>query len=134
MRSKPPSVLVHEPTDRCVNLHCCRHNVDEPGDGYIVCGECGHLFPTRLHLWWVRLRKMYPLYWGEHPSRPPWRRPSKPDEDLIFPLEGSHAHHSHIVFDGFKPPTWRSWAWGLIRCPFIRPANITFCPECSHDF
>lgn len=35
----------HEPTDACT-AHCYSHNVDEPGDGYIRCFECGHLYRT----------------------------------------------------------------------------------------
>lgn len=39
-------VIEHEPTDACLGVHCHWHNVDEPGTGYIICGECGHLYRT----------------------------------------------------------------------------------------
>jgi hypothetical protein len=41
-----PSVGEHAPTDACLPVHCHWHNVDEPGTGYILCGECGHLYRT----------------------------------------------------------------------------------------
>ena len=39
-------VTPHVETDGCAGTHCSTHNVDEVGDGYIVCTECGHLYPT----------------------------------------------------------------------------------------
>lgn len=41
MNSQP-----HEPTVECAPSHCWTHNVDEPSDGYLLCGECGHMFLT----------------------------------------------------------------------------------------
>ena len=40
----------HEPSDVCISVHCHWHNVDEPGTGYIGCGECGHLYRTACEL------------------------------------------------------------------------------------
>lgn len=40
----------HEPTDTCLPDHCYWHDVDEPGAGYITCGECGHLYRTAREL------------------------------------------------------------------------------------
>lgn len=34
--------------------HCAIHEVDEPGTGYLRCGECAHAF-TRWSLWWAHL-------------------------------------------------------------------------------
>lgn len=34
----------HEPTAACHDIHCYIHNVDEPGPGYVSCGECFHLY------------------------------------------------------------------------------------------
>lgn len=42
--------IQHEPTDACLPDHCHWHNVDEPGDGYILCPECGHLYRTAREL------------------------------------------------------------------------------------
>ena len=40
-------VLVkHDEDDYCQG-HCWWHEVDEVGDGYIRCGECGHLYLTK---------------------------------------------------------------------------------------
>lgn len=36
----------HEPSFLCVDYHCYSHGVDEPGEGYIGCYECGHLYRT----------------------------------------------------------------------------------------
>lgn len=36
----------HEPDGECEEFHCHSHGVDETGRGYLVCGECGHTFPT----------------------------------------------------------------------------------------
>lgn len=117
--------LVHEPTDRCSNLHCHSHNVDEPGRGYIICTECGHLYPTRWHLWWRRVREMAPTLWGDRPSR--WRH-----------LRAHHLPAIELASLGLlgpiKPPTWPDWFWNLLRLPFRRPSRISFCQECSHDF
>lgn len=36
----------HGPTNACSAVHCYAHHVDEPGVGYRICGECGHLYRT----------------------------------------------------------------------------------------
>jgi hypothetical protein len=36
----------HEPSAVCHEIHCYVHNVDEPGPGYLGCGECFHLYRT----------------------------------------------------------------------------------------
>jgi rubrerythrin len=38
---------MHEATDACGSVHCVFHQEDEPGRGYLICGECGHLFKTK---------------------------------------------------------------------------------------
>lgn len=43
-------MTVHEATDACIADHCHWHDVDEPGSGYILCGECGHLYRTAREL------------------------------------------------------------------------------------
>lgn len=43
-------MIAHEPTAACDAVHCYSHHVDEPGPGYIVCGECGHLYRTAREL------------------------------------------------------------------------------------
>lgn len=54
------AVIRHEPTDDCWDWHCVIHDVDEVGDGYLRCGECGHLYLTRREL-----RKAYRrMIWG----------------------------------------------------------------------
>lgn len=40
------AVIRHEPTNDCWDWHCVIHDVDEVGDGYLRCGECGHLYLT----------------------------------------------------------------------------------------
>lgn len=48
----PPGVEVisrterHGVQQRCAGVHCAWHNVDEPGEHYLVCGECWHGFRT----------------------------------------------------------------------------------------
>lgn len=39
-------MMPHEPTDKCLPVHCFSHNVDEWNEtsASIVCGECGHVF------------------------------------------------------------------------------------------
>jgi hypothetical protein len=43
VRRKEP----HEPSNDCNADHCYSHMVDEPGSGYLLCGECGHLYRTK---------------------------------------------------------------------------------------
>jgi hypothetical protein len=38
--------MPHPPTDACLPDHCHWHDEDEPGGGYVLCGECGHLYRT----------------------------------------------------------------------------------------
>jgi len=38
--------MTHQPTDACHDVHCYSCHVDEIGTGFIVCGECGHLYRT----------------------------------------------------------------------------------------
>jgi hypothetical protein len=44
---RPVNTEPHEVTDACFTFHCHWCNVDEPGNGYILCGECGHLYRTK---------------------------------------------------------------------------------------
>lgn len=36
----------HEVHDLCKEVHCHYHGRDEPGSGWQICLECGHLFAT----------------------------------------------------------------------------------------
>lgn len=36
----------HQMTTACADVHCFAHNVDEPQPGWLVCFECGHVYPT----------------------------------------------------------------------------------------
>lgn len=56
----------HPPTDACAHCHCYYHDVDEAGETYIECYECGHAYPSKralrrahrdmpMHLWWRAL-------------------------------------------------------------------------------
>jgi hypothetical protein len=58
---------VHDPTDACSPHHCRSHNIDEPvvGMRYILCGECGHLYPTA-----GSLRRAYRRRLRQDPPRP----------------------------------------------------------------
>lgn len=60
----------HEATDACAPDHCHWHSVDEPGTGYILCGECGHLYRTASELRRAYRREVMrgPRYF----SGPPW--------------------------------------------------------------
>ena len=43
----PDLINPHEPDERCGDLHCYIHGVDEPAEGaYKTCGECGHVYRT----------------------------------------------------------------------------------------
>lgn len=47
----------HEPTEACAGVHCYIHGRDETSRRpYLGCVECGHLFRTRLALWWSSVR------------------------------------------------------------------------------
>lgn len=66
----------HQVTDACADVHCYAHGVDEPQTGWLVCGECGHVFPSA-----GALRRDYRReYWriasmeGVSPPIPLWRR------------------------------------------------------------
>lgn len=37
---------MHAVTEHCKEVHCHFHERDEPGSGWQICGECGHLFQT----------------------------------------------------------------------------------------
>jgi len=45
-----PLLEAHPPTDACYSVHCHACGVDEPGTGYLACGECGHLYRRRSDL------------------------------------------------------------------------------------
>lgn len=70
----------HEPSDVCGSIHCFIHNVDEPGPGYLSCGECFHLYRTagdlrRAHrrVMWGTMRGSLRLFMGDA-WRPSWWR------------------------------------------------------------
>lgn len=64
-------VEMHEPDDLC-HGHCHIHHVDEPGEGYIGCFECGHLYRTAREL-----RRAYRRVVLDMARTEPWFR-SKP--------------------------------------------------------
>lgn len=41
-----PNRQPHDPTNACTRWHCYSCNIDEPSEGYRVCGECLHTWPT----------------------------------------------------------------------------------------
>lgn len=109
----------HEPTWSCDDYHCYTHHVDELriGQPHRVCGECFHVFPTRLALLYAYCRGGWPIYWSEvkHPMKPP---------------------RSLLAASGFGPvrvPRLRA-LWTMLRVVFIKTKHITFCPHCAHDF
>lgn len=53
---------MHEPSDACIDVHCHSCHEDEPGSGYIVCGECGHLYRTAGDLRRAYRREYWRLY------------------------------------------------------------------------
>lgn len=46
------SSIPHPPTEDCDPWHCAWHDIDEQANGYRVCGECLHTFPTAADLVW----------------------------------------------------------------------------------
>jgi len=96
----------HEPTRSCADMHCYSCMVDEPGTGYIVCGECGHVFRTARELRRLHRRGL----WKAHRS-----------------IDGVIAG---VPVDMPAVPLWRV-AW---RLAMVRAKNIYFCPHCIHDF
>lgn len=72
----------HEGTLACAKYHCAWHHVDEPEDGYRVCGECLHTYPTRLHLAWT--------YWRRAPKEVPYRDRIRLPSRIFFCPECSH--------------------------------------------
>lgn len=45
---------LHDVDERCVDVHCAFHHVDERGPAHIVCPECWHRYATARDL-----RRMY---------------------------------------------------------------------------
>jgi hypothetical protein len=102
---RPVNTEPHEVTDACFTFHCHWCNVDEPGEGYIVCPECFHLYRTA-----GELRREY--------RRQRWK-----------------LHRRWLARErrgtAFAPePTWKV-VWAIIT---VRAKKITFCQHCIHDF
>jgi hypothetical protein len=95
---------MHEATDACAEVHCAFHMVDEPGEGYHICGECWHLFPTKKDL------------------RRQWRR-------MLREMERS-IHDRPFLSDGWRTGLLRYW-WTSLT---LRADKIYSCPFCAHDF
>lgn len=72
------AVVPHEPTDDCWEWHCVIHDLDEVGDGYLRCGERGHLYLTRRELRTKYRRMIWGIDGFRHPlgqggfSKPIW--------------------------------------------------------------
>lgn len=105
---------MHEPTDECAQNHCFSHHVDEPVPAdafapYIVCFECGHLYPRAVDLLRAYRRNLR-REWLISGMRPrPWSSPFA--------------------------PSWWSWlVHYVLSFPLARADTITFCQECIHDF
>lgn len=69
----------HEPTDACADMHCHWHNVDEDDTGaYVVCLECGHVYPTKRALRSAYRRQVAPwrgrVFTSDVPSWRLWWR------------------------------------------------------------
>jgi len=102
------NLTTHEPTAACHAWHCHSCGVDEPGQGYIVCMECGHLYRTARDLRRAYRRGEWGLLRSSRSQPPiPW----------VFSNE-------------FYP----SKLWVLWHMITVRAKNINFCQECSHDF
>lgn len=93
----------HEPSEVCGAIHCYIHNVDEPGPGYLGCGECFHLYRTRRDL-----RRAYRAMI--------WQTTKRSDLRLF-------------IGDAWRWSWWR-FVWHMIT---LRVGKIYYCPECSHD-
>lgn len=63
---------MHEVTEACYPIHCHEHQVDEPGPGFLGCGECGHLYRTRGELRRAYRREFWRVSRTFHD--PLWRR------------------------------------------------------------
>lgn len=97
-------------------LHCHSCNLDEPAVGYISCPECFHVYRTGAALWRAYMGQHLRLWRKDvrHPLIPPTGIPGVRWVDLHLPRLVS--------------------TWILLRSVFTRPAEITFCQECTHDF
>jgi hypothetical protein len=101
--------VAHQPADGCVN-HCYSHHLDETDQAYLWCGECFHAFPTARALRWDWIRGALGVI----------------RSDLRNP------HHWARTVGG--PVASRLDALArLVRLPFTRTRDITFCPFCIHD-
>lgn len=107
-----PRGEAHEIVDDCAEMHCVSHQVDEPGDGYIACGECGHNYRTPLALAWAWHVSAWRLWWFE-------------------------LRACHNTWVGRRTLwSWRIRTALLLWRVFIPrwPSQIWYCQECSHDF
>jgi len=95
----------HEATDACAKVHCAFHMVDEPGEGYHICGECWHLFRSKRDLI-QQHRKML--------------REMRCSESLKIPWFSNEWATGRL-----------RWWWINIT---LRADKIYSCPFCAHDF
>jgi hypothetical protein len=114
----------HEHSAQCEGQHCYWHNVDEPGQPcYIVCLECGHVYPSARSLRKIYRRELARLLWadlrGRGPKPPPRRDPiwEGAPRDLLPPRFPRLAA-----------------AWAMRRLIVVRAGKISFCQFCIHDF
>lgn len=63
----------HEVTAACQEDHCHSCQVDEPGTGYILCGECGHLYRTARDLRRAYRRIVWEFWREDHHWRTLWK-------------------------------------------------------------
>jgi hypothetical protein len=102
-------VEVHDPDDGCEGYHCYSCGVDERGDAWEWCLECGHGYRTAKDLVRAYRREMWKLI-----------------------KRGALPPHRQRLFRGneFEPSLVES-LWRLLT---IRAEKINFCQECHHDF
>jgi hypothetical protein len=124
-----PNRQSHEPTDACGRIHCFAHMVDEPGPGYLACGECGHMYKTKREL----RREHRRIYWSEIRTRQfTWLPSRRVKTDVWYQAvlsqvgDGSPGT-AHL----FGPPKIWRLLWVVAT---VRAGRICTCPHCTHDF
>lgn len=130
----------HEASAACSGAHCFACGIDEPTPErpYLVCGECGHYYPSARALRRDYRREAWRFIrveWSRVGTRQALPAVAEQITDMFSDLL------SDAPIDGSPwppPPGTLRWRWDLIRhaaaLPFVRASKITFCQRCIHDF
>jgi hypothetical protein len=108
-----PNLAPHHSNDECRPYHCAWHEVDEPLEGYLLCGECFHIFVTEEE-----------LVEADYAMRSEARQRHRDVRD-VQALDADTARVLQLLSPATPP-----------ALPGGRRAaeNIYACPHCAHDF